>query len=65
MQRRSGSPSDEFIDELGTLLRSCFCSALRHFSDSVQLDVQSREEPSMANSFLVVEGSWVAGTPGV
>ena len=41
-----------------------FAECLRHFWDSVQLDVESQEGASMAKG-VVVEGSGVAGTPGV
>ena len=56
-----------FDDDVEVVLRFCFCRILRHFSDSVRLDVESRtfSEPSMANSWWSSGGSGVAETPGV
>ena len=41
------------------------CRILRHFSHSVQLDVSAHFSALDGQQLLVVEGSGVAGTPGV
>ena len=46
-------------------LEAFFAVFLRYFSDSVQLDVESQGGALDGQQLLDVEGSWVAGTPGV
>ena len=61
----SESASDEFIDELGTILRSGFRPIFTAFLASVHPDVEAQLGPLDGKQLLVVEGSRWRGTPRV